>query len=884
MKKSFFRECLYTAIIGLSSISYVNASVNFDIKTNELTIDSIRVGENIFEARLTTKDIRTFTLTSATKVTGKRNLRTNASFDSASAIATLPSVKTFLSGKNGKPSFFQVKLRLIPNTNPLQFTLDEAGEFTRLSSESRSSSIGLTSDNRYLVVANRSSKSVSIFEVKNEGGADTQTKLAEIPVGSEPRYVAISPDNKVAYVSNSVSGTVSIVSIDKHNSKLLNTIAVGSEPRGIAFTPNGTSVYVANHTSKTISEIDTATQTVKQTLKVTGNPMAVAISNDGDASDSDETVYVTDFFSRTIKGRRDGFDNAKQGVIYYFNVGDGSVKSTTIAPLKDSGFPADRSNFCASTAKAGTNLHSEIFCPDTAAGVDNTKIKQGAYPNQFFSAIIRDAKLYLPNVGAAPEPPVKFNVNVQALVNVVDTQTQTEIPEVAVNLNNLIKKEAQPKKTDGSLVRVFGSDIVAIDGDEKGDKFLIVSRGGNYVLEAQGGDNGLTINAPNVTRYQTGNIPTGIVMSEDGTRAYTNNEVGYSISVLDLENKTVLQRDVASSAAPAPGTKEHRELVGKLTFFTSLGTPNNGLFATPIRNIIPVDHRNKASDNGWSSCASCHNDGLSDGVTWMFPTGPRQTIPLDAFFAKKDSTNQRISNWNAVRGSVTDFNNNSRNIQGGEGFTDDPSVVFNHGPTKGVSDALDAMVEWVQTVRSPVMPDTTDIAAFNQGKATFQTQCSACHGGVKWTKSQVIYPNNPTFDGNPLAGGKVLDSRITNAGPQIVSFTDNNKTLTFLEKINSFNAADPFEIRGAGGAIGKGAVGGLGFNVPSLLGVGYHGFYFHDGSANTLDEVFSKHTLRDGKFINATLNSAQITDLKVYLKTIDDDSSTFNSETDVFLQ
>jgi len=46
-----------------------------------------------------------------------------------------------------------------------------------------------------------------------------------------------------------------------------------------------------------------------------------------------------------------------------------------------------------------------------------------------------------------------------------------------------------------------------------------------------------------------------------------------------------------------------------------LGIPDNGVFETPIREIVPLESRNKASDNAWSSCTSCHPDGLSDGVT-----------------------------------------------------------------------------------------------------------------------------------------------------------------------------------------------------------------------------------------------------------------------------
>jgi hypothetical protein len=79
---------------------------------------------------------------------------------------------------------------------------------------------------------------------------------------------------------------------------------------------------------------------------------------------------------------------------------------------------------------------------------------------------------------------------------------------------------------------------------------------------------------------------------------------------------------------------EHAVLVGKVAFFTALGIPDNGLFGTPIRNLIPRNFRGKQSQDAWSSCGSCHPDGLADGVTWIFGTGPRQTKPLDGTFNK----------------------------------------------------------------------------------------------------------------------------------------------------------------------------------------------------------------------------------------------------------
>ncbi len=751
---------------------------------------------------------------------------------------------------------------------------------------SRSTSIALTSDDRRLVVANRDSNTVSIIQVRDEERLDSATKLAEIGVGDEPRYVAIRPDDSVAFVSNTASGTVSVISLSGPRIyQVLLAIPVGAEPRGIAVTPNGTLLYVANHTDGTVSVIDTAGQVVN-TLNVGGNPTAIAITNDGDEEDTDEQVFVTQFYAELIPdGPGEGFDDGKQGIVNTFPVGGTEIERITLAPIPEAGFNADRTAFC---PQSNENLHDPIFCPDVDADPTSgtiTSDPQGAYPNQLQAAVIRGRILYLPNIGAGPEPPVRFNVNVQALVSTVDTVDRREFSAFRVNLNQQVAQETQPDPANQSLDRLFGNDLVAIDaipgdGFVEGS-FLIVSRGGNFVFRATPSLSGLQLGSP-VRRYQTGNIPNGIVISNDGTRAYTNNEVGFSVTAIDLENNTVLERDIPSSTPPEPGTFEHFVLAGKLAFFTALGIPDNGVFDLPIRDIDPLTDRGKASDNGWSSCGSCHPDGLADGVTWLFPTGPRQSVPLDAFFAKDNPADQRISNWSAVRGSITDFNNNSRNIQGGIGFTGDPPSpnIYNHGITQGASDALDAMTLWVQTVRAPIMPAPTDIAAFDAGNATFKNWCADCHGGAKWTKSQVFHADNPAFTSNPLAGGTPRDSGINHAGPQIRSYESDGNSIDFLEDIGTFIADNPLEIRGAGAA-GTTALGNFGFNVPSLLGAGYHAPYFHNGAAQTLEDVFSQHALDNGT-IESTLSQSDRENLVVFLKGIDGSTDQLRSTGDDF--
>lgn len=771
----------------------------------------------------------------------------------------------------------------------------------RLAGASRSTNIAVTGDDRRVLVVNRDSNSLAVIEVRDASGADVATKLAEIPVGVEPRYLALSPAGHEAYVSNTVSGTVSVVSLagaTQHT--VVATIAVGAEPRGCAVTPNGTLLFVANHTQGTVSVIDTATRTVIDTVNVGGNPTAIAITNDGDADDADETVFVTRFYAQLIEGGSgEAFDDGKEGIVQAFNAGSrGTITDITLSPLANSGFTADRRNFCQQLNATAAN---NTFCPDNTE-TDPTadviaKDVQAVFPNQFQSALIRNGRLYLPNIGAQPEPPIRFNVNVQALVHVVDVDSLVEVPAETINLNNQIKAETQPDVADETsvLTRLFGNDIVAIDATTDGQTFLIVSRGGNYVLRAGLDSSGvLTINASATVpavRFLTGNIPTGVAISSDGKRAYANNEVNFSISALDLDTNAVLTRDIAYSEPPAPGTFDHGVLVGKLVFHTALGVDDNNLIGTPIRDIEPLKFRNKQSDNAWSSCASCHPDGLADGVTWIFATGPRQTVPLDSFFAKDNPADQRISNWSAVRSSVTDFNENSIAVQGGKGFAGTPANpnIYNHGISQGASDALDLETLWVQTVRSPIMPAPTNAALAETGRGVFQSNCASCHGGAKWTKSQIIYTNNPAFDKDPNAGGVPRDPGIDRAGGQITGYTinrgaGNEASLRFMDGVGTFNAADPIEIRNqsANAAVNAAvALGGAGFNVPSLLGVGYHAPYLHHGAAQTLADVFELHQI-GANTIAAALSESDRLALLAFLNTIDDRTEPLTSDTDAF--
>jgi hypothetical protein len=711
-------------------------------------------------------------------------------------------------------------------------------------------------------------------------------------------------------------------------------------------TPNGRYAFVANHTAGTLTIVSLAAPVaVIGTVATGGNPHSVAISNDGDSDDRDEHVFVSRIFGELIDpaARPDGYDDARHGIVDTFVVGaavDGAanVRQLILAP-RESGFVADRRHYCPLTRQAlqsdaespmlffdsgpdgledgASQLAHDTFCPDVTSSDASddgpiARTPQGVSPNMLHAVLVRGPLLYVPNVGAQPEPPVAFDTLVQSLIGVLDRVDRVET-DGTVNLGVQIDREPSPPKPNGSLQRLFANDVVAIDANRFGTRFLVVSRGGNYVLRADLDDaQRLSIGNPDaVVRFQTGNLPTGVVMSRDGSRAYTNNEIGMSVTAIDLAGGAVLARDLPASEPPAPGSAEHRRLLGKLVFHTALGTSDvfdsdgDGGYDTALRDVVPLSHRNKASDNGRTSCATCHEDGHADNVTWIDPSGPRQTIPLEGSFARGDPSDQRIFDWSGTRGSVTDYNTQARGVQGGRGFANNVGGenrtldIFNHGPTSGISDALDAMTAWIASVRAPIMPDLNGDpgAAQHPGRSVFEAHCASCHGGAKWTKSRTapLYESNPTFPRDPLGqaffiGVAPLDPDLSVLGSQISSVRNlpNAPLLTLLETVGTFDAAGPLELRGGGTIVGQStqgyaASGAAGFNVPSLLGLAYSGPYLHDGSAPTLEDVLARHmldTASGASSIDAVLTPDERADLLEFLPSIDDDTQTLESDTD----
>jgi YVTN family beta-propeller protein len=103
-------------------------------------------------------------------------------------------------------------------------------------------------------------------------------------VGSVPKVVAITPDNKYILVSNWCSYTVTVISVE--SGKTVKSIKIGRYPRGMAITQDSKYAYVAEMGGSHIHRID-MTDFSKALIPIGSNPRAVVISPDGNR------LYVT---------------------------------------------------------------------------------------------------------------------------------------------------------------------------------------------------------------------------------------------------------------------------------------------------------------------------------------------------------------------------------------------------------------------------------------------------------------------------------------------------------------------------------------------------------------------------------------------------------------
>ncbi|HYE78055.1 MAG TPA: YncE family protein, partial [bacterium] len=123
--------------------------------------------------------------------------------------------------------------------------------------------------------------------------ADGPNEIAKVAVGPNPSYVAISPDNKTAYVT--VTGADKVVAVDLETRTVAGEWTVGSGPAGIVRDAAGAFYYVALQGGQVV-KVDAATGSIAATATVGEEPVGLAIDEGNNrllvANRGDDSVSV----------------------------------------------------------------------------------------------------------------------------------------------------------------------------------------------------------------------------------------------------------------------------------------------------------------------------------------------------------------------------------------------------------------------------------------------------------------------------------------------------------------------------------------------------------------------------------------------------------------
>ena len=744
---------------------------------------------------------------------------------------------------------------------------DDDGDAPVLLRASRSSTIALTGDRALVVMVNPEDDSLSLFQTSDD------QRIARVPTGDEPSSVVIAPDDATAYVANRADGTVVRVSELGATAAVDATVDVGSEPVGLALSPTGARLFVAELAEGRVSVIDTGSMTVVDKVAV-DRPRALLVTNDGDREEDDEILLVTEFYGRPVPGA-EAKDTGRTGAVRRFAL-DGLAEADAIAlaPI-DSGFH-----------KGGDPANPTVM----------------ASPNQLGAVAAANGRVYVTSVSASPEGPPRFDNNVFPVVYVADLASGAEIRDDTGSLDLARAVYDAVPSPSPEQPRFVPGELSDIDFVPDSTVSYVVARAADLMVRVDWAETGTAIGSTQNAEIDLAGDdtlgrcqnPTGVVVDKDALVAYVNCWVSRRMAVVDLAAQSMI---ATTESSPAPGTAAEQAIARGRRFY------NTGRGRWSFRG-----DNGAAGGEGWSSCGSCHPDGLSDNVTWVFNAGPRQSTSQDGSFSHGGGPQeQRIFNWTGIFDEHHDFERNTRDVSGGLGAittaddiadcnqldkeiqvsltTDGTTPIGGLAkPLKVLADdpavALCGHKDWddvdafVRAIRPPRARRTADADSVLRGRQLFTDGgCNKCHGGPGWTISRRFW--TPSVDNNGDLGAADfaipdffpatwsykngdLARKLASAQPAVPSDTTGPAeadAITIAEVACVLRNVGTFGLLGddqATRAIEKrlfqgaavSAEGRAGYNVPSLYGLALGAPYLHHGQAPDLAALLSDQRWR----------------------------------------
>lgn len=292
--------------------------------------------------------------------------------------------------------------------------------------------------------------------------------------------------------------------------------------------------YVTSPNNNSVTVIDTATNIVKTTVPVVGDPHEIAASSDGTKvyvingvnNNNDYTISVIDTSTNTVTAiPLSTYKDTTAATVINTGVTSASASGIAVSPNGKKIYVANNLRV---QGNRGTKEVGNVLVIDTDTKTTAT-IPIGTIAANV--AVSPDGtKVYVTN-----NVPDQNTGGTQGAVSVIDTGTNTVT--ATIHLGILIKPVFETVKTLDS--------VVAVSPD--GSKVYVT----NYVLDqqtrsAQGVVSVIDTGTNTVTAtIRVGNNPSGIAVSPDGKKLYVGEPEG--VTVINTDTKTVIQGTVSQS-------------------------------------------------------------------------------------------------------------------------------------------------------------------------------------------------------------------------------------------------------------------------------------------------------------------------------------------------
>ncbi len=145
--------------------------------------------------------------------------------------------------------------------------------------------VEVTPDNKFVLVSNWCSYDLTVISIAS------QKVVKTIKIGRYPRGIAVSNDSKFAYVAEMGGSRIHVINLEDFS---ITYIPIGSNPRAIVLSPDNSMMYVTMNLSGKVASWDLINNKAGKSVKTGKAARSLAISSDGTA------LFVVNFVSNTI--------------------------------------------------------------------------------------------------------------------------------------------------------------------------------------------------------------------------------------------------------------------------------------------------------------------------------------------------------------------------------------------------------------------------------------------------------------------------------------------------------------------------------------------------------------------------------------------------------